>query len=92
MGRLGELTGGTLHSDVIDILANDERAVVLQWTRAQRSARPPLEDREVIVFQLHDGRVVEVWEHPGDLHRDGRFFRLSISCKPPPHDDQIDGR
>src|SRR4051795_9064175 len=59
MGRLGELTGGTLRSEVIDVLANDERAVVLQWTRAQRSARVPLEDREVIVFQLRDGRVIE---------------------------------
>jgi ketosteroid isomerase-like protein len=74
MGRLGELTGGTLRSEVIDVLANDERAVVLQWTRAQRSARPPLEDREVIVFQLRDGRVVEAWEHPGDLHAMDAFF------------------
>ncbi len=74
MGRLAELTGGTLRSDVVDVLANDERAVVIQQTRAERTDRPPLEDREVLVFQLRDGRVVEVWEHPGDLRAMDAFF------------------
>jgi len=74
MGRLAELTGGTLRSEVIDVFANDRRAVVLQLTRAQRDDRPPLHDREVIVYELHDGRVVEVWEHPGDLHAMDTFF------------------
>jgi ketosteroid isomerase-like protein len=74
MGRLAELTSGTLRSDVVDVLANDERAVVIQLTHAQRPDRPPLEDREVIVFQLRDGRVAEVWEHPGDLRQMDAFF------------------
>lgn len=74
MGRLAELTGGTLHSEVIDVLANDQRAVVLQLTRAQRDGRPALHDREVIVYELRDGRVIEVWQHPGDLHAMDAFF------------------
>ena len=74
MGRLAELTGGSLRSEVVDVLANGERAVVLQLTYAQRDGRPALEDREVIVFQLRDGRVIEVWEHPGDVHAMDAFF------------------
>jgi uncharacterized protein len=74
MGRLAELTDGTLRSEVIDVLANDRRTVVLQVTRAQRVDRPALHDREVIVYELRDGRVVEVWEHPGDLLAMDAFF------------------
>jgi ketosteroid isomerase-like protein len=74
MGRLAELTGGTLRSEVVDVLANDRRAVVLQLTHAERGRRPALHDREVIVYEVRDGRVVEVWEHPGDLHAMDAFF------------------
>jgi uncharacterized protein len=74
MGRLAELTGGSLRSEVIDVLANDRRAVVLQVTRGEREGRPPLHDREVIVYDLRHGHVVEVWEHPGDLLAVDAFF------------------
>ena len=29
---------------------------------------------EVIVYDLRDGQVVEVWEHPADLHAMDAFF------------------
>lgn len=74
MGRLAQLTARTLRSEVRDVLANDRRAVVLQRTRAQRDGQPPLDDLEVIVFEIRDGRVVEVWEHPGDLYAMDAFF------------------
>lgn len=74
MGELAQLTGGTLSSEVHDILANDEHAVVLQMTHGRREGRPSLEDREVIVFHLRDGKVAEVWEHPGDLYAMEAFF------------------
>jgi ketosteroid isomerase-like protein len=74
MGRLAELTGGTLRSEVIDVLANDRRAVVLQLTRAERDGRLSLHDREVIVYELRQGRIMEVWEHPGDLRAMDAFF------------------
>lgn len=74
MGRLAELTSGTLRSEVVDVLANDRRAVVIQRTRAQRDDRPELDDRELIEYELRDGRVTEVREHPGDLHAMDRFF------------------
>jgi ketosteroid isomerase-like protein len=74
MGRLAELTGGTLRGEVHDVLASDEHAVVLQTTRAEREGRPLLEDREAIVVHVRNGRVVEVWEHPGDLYAMDAFF------------------
>ena len=74
MGRLAELTAGTLRSEVVDVLANERHAVVLQVTRGEREGRSPLHDREVIVYELRDGRIVEVREHPGDLHAMDAFF------------------
>ncbi len=74
MRRLAELTAGTLRSDLVDVLANDKRAVVLQMTRAEREGRPALNDREVIVFELSGGRITVVREHPGDLHAMDAFF------------------
>jgi hypothetical protein len=74
MGRLAELTGGTLRGEVHDVLASDDHVVVLQTTRGERNGRLPLEDHEAIVVHVRDGRVVEVWEHPGDLYAMDAFF------------------
>jgi ketosteroid isomerase-like protein len=74
MGQLGELTGGTLRSEVVDVLANDRRAVVLQVTRAEREGRTALRDEEVIVYEIDDGRITSVREQPGDLDAMDAFF------------------
>lgn len=74
MGLLADLTSGTLRSQLTDVLANDERAVVLQVTRAEREGHRPLQDDEVIVFEITDGRVKSVIEHPGDLPAMDAFF------------------
>jgi uncharacterized protein len=74
MSRLTELTGGTLRGEVHDVLGSDEHVVVLQTTRGERDGRRPLEDREAIVVHVRGGRVVEVWEHPGDLYAMDAFF------------------
>lgn len=74
MGRLAELTGGTLRGEIHDVLASDDHAVVLQTTRGERDGHGSLVDREAIVLHLRDGKVVEVWEHPGDLHAMDAFF------------------
>jgi ketosteroid isomerase-like protein len=74
MGRLAELTAGTLRGEIHDVLASDEHAAVLQTTRGERQGRAPLADREVLVLHVRDGRVAEVWEHPGDLYAMESFF------------------
>jgi ketosteroid isomerase-like protein len=75
MGELAQLTRGTMSSDVHDVLANDDRAVVLQTTKASREGHPALKDREVIVFEVRKGKITEVWEHPGDLYTMEDFFQ-----------------
>jgi uncharacterized protein (TIGR02246 family) len=58
VGQLIDASGGTLQIELHDVLANDEHAVVLQITRAERAARV-LEDRVVYVFHLRDGKIAE---------------------------------
>ncbi|MEM9036223.1 MAG: nuclear transport factor 2 family protein [Actinomycetota bacterium] len=60
-------TGGGLDLEIRDVLANDERAVVLVTARGERSGRI-LEERQIAVFELaHDSTVSSatfVYEHP----------------------------
>jgi ketosteroid isomerase-like protein len=60
VGQLREASGGTLRIELHDVLANDEHAVALQTTRAEREGRS-LVDRVVYVFHLRDGKIAEAW-------------------------------
>jgi ketosteroid isomerase-like protein len=48
-----------------DILANDDHAVILNTTRATRGGRTLQED-QVIVMHIKDGKISEVWLHFAD--------------------------
>jgi hypothetical protein len=54
-GRAFELTGGTLHLELHDVIANDEHAVALYTARGERAGRR-LEDRTVQVWHIRDGK------------------------------------
>jgi len=43
-----------------DILANDEHAVVLNNTRGTRGGKT-LEQQQVVVMHIRDGKIAEVW-------------------------------
>jgi ketosteroid isomerase-like protein len=43
-----------------DILANDEHTIVLNNTRASRGGQT-LEQRQVVVMHIRDGKIAEVW-------------------------------
>jgi uncharacterized protein (TIGR02246 family) len=58
--QLRKASGGTLRIDLHDVLANDDHAVALQITHAQRDGRS-LADRVVYVFHLREGKIVEAW-------------------------------
>ena len=75
MGSLAELTGGTLRAEVHDVLANEDHVVVLQRTLGEREGIGTLDDFEVTVMHVRDGKVSEVWEHPGDLYAMDAFFK-----------------
>ena len=58
--QLREASAGTLQVELHDVLANDDHAVALQITRAEREGRS-LADRVIYVFHLRDGRISEAW-------------------------------
>ena len=48
-----------------DILANDDHTVVLNKTRASRGGQI-LEQNQVVVMHIKDGKIAEVWLHFSD--------------------------
>lgn len=63
--KIVEQSGGTLRQDIHDVLANDEHAVVMVVARAERQGKK-LDDRQVHVLHLKDGKATEFWNHFGD--------------------------
>ena len=66
-------SGGTIRLEVHDVLANDEHAVSLTSISAEREGRS-YSDVSVQVFHFSDGKVSEVWSHPGDLYANDEFW------------------
>ena len=64
-GRSMEHLQGTLRVVPQDVLANDERGVVVQHTTAQRNGRS-LDDVGVALFTIRNGKAVEVWQFWAD--------------------------
>ena len=62
-------TAGTFQLELHDVLANDQHAVALVEWSAQRDGRA-MHGREVAIFHVRSGRVVEAWfsaEHPDEV-------------------------
>jgi ketosteroid isomerase-like protein len=72
-GRAFELTGGTLHLELHDVIASDEHAVALYTARGERAGRR-LEDRTVQVWHIRDRKAAEVWVYPEDLYVSDEFW------------------
>ncbi len=65
-GRLFQETGGSLKNEVHDLLANDEHAVALVRTSAERNGKR-LEQNVVHVFHINpEGKTTEFWAFPED--------------------------
>jgi len=64
-GRTMEHTQGTFRVSVEEVLVNDQGAVVVQRSSAQRNGKS-LDDRPLQLFHISDGKVVEVWQYWGD--------------------------
>ncbi len=72
--RLYEETGGTVKIDVHDVLANDDHAVGIVLTSAERNGRR-LDQKTVHVFNMtDDGRVSEFWGFTEDTAAANEFF------------------
>jgi ketosteroid isomerase-like protein len=71
--KVVELTGGTFHLDLIDVVANDRHAVALFEGRGERNGRT-LHNPTCLRMRIEDGCVVEVWEFVWDLYDVDAFW------------------
>jgi ketosteroid isomerase-like protein len=65
LAKLPKETGGTYSSELIDVLASDDRAAALYRARGTRHGRT-LELEQVLLFELEGGLVQHVLALPSD--------------------------
>ena len=65
LGKLPRETGGTYGSELIDVLASDDRAAALYRARGMRDGRT-LELEQVLLFRFEDGLVQDVLALPSN--------------------------
>jgi hypothetical protein len=65
LARLPKETGGTYGSELIDVLASDDRAAALYRARGTRHGRT-IELDQVLLFRFEDGLVHHVLALPSD--------------------------
>lgn len=73
LGRLAEMTGGTLKNEPHDVLANDDHAVGLLQFSAARGDRS-LHERAAHIVHLRDRQIAEVWMFWEDQAAVDEFF------------------
>ena len=73
LARTMELTGGTFRAELHDVVANDEHAVALYVTRAEREGRT-LETKNVLVNHMRDGKFTETWALSDDQYAGDEFL------------------
>jgi uncharacterized protein len=71
--RSMELSAGTLRVGVDEILADDDRVVVLTTVSAQRNGRS-WSSPEVHVWRVVDGKAVDFHEFQGDQQSEDEFW------------------
>lgn len=69
-----QFTSGTLKNQIHDVLANDEHATALVNFSATRDDGKSLNQNEVHVFHLSNGKVTEWWSYGEDLAAADAFF------------------
>ncbi len=65
LGKLMSLTGGQVQIEPHDFLANGEHVAGLYNITATREGKT-FSWSHVNVYHVRDGKVAEIWQHPGD--------------------------
>ena len=71
--NVGELTGGTFHLDLVDVIANDRHAIALFEGHGERNGRT-LRNPTCLRMRIEEGQVVELWEFVWDLFHVDEFW------------------
>jgi uncharacterized protein len=72
-GTLVERSGGTFRATLHDVVANDEHAIGLHSSDAERDGRA-VHSPTVLVFHIRDGKLAETWSHHYDQHDFDAFW------------------
>ena len=81
LANLPKLTAGTYGSQLIDVLASDERAAALYRASGERDGRS-LDIDQLLLFTIHDGLVTEVLALPNDPAAFEEFWGCDESVPP----------
>jgi ketosteroid isomerase-like protein len=77
---IGIYSEGTYHNDLHMVFANDDHAVALHRSSAQRSDGRSMDVEAAVRFDFRDGKVAEVWAWPWDIYQEDEFY----GAEPPP--------
>jgi ketosteroid isomerase-like protein len=71
--KAGELTDGTTRLRLHDVIADDELAIgLVYWSSTYRGRA--MEGKEVAIYRIRGGKVVEAWFHAPDGAASDAFF------------------
>jgi len=73
LGQLKARSGGTFKIEVVDVLSEPERAVVLQRETATRNGKT-LDVVVAVDFEIHHGKITEVTVYQADTYRFDEFW------------------
>lgn len=71
--QLQELSGGTFRAEPVEVLVDNERAVVIQRCTAEREGRH-LDVLDAVDYEIHAGRVTEVSVFQSDTYAWDEFW------------------
>ncbi|HWT78066.1 MAG TPA: nuclear transport factor 2 family protein [Candidatus Methylomirabilis sp.] len=73
LGQLKARSGGTFRIEVLDVLSEPERAVVLQRESATRGDKS-LDVIAAVEFEVHHGQITEVTVYQADTYQFDEFW------------------
>lgn len=71
--KLVEIGGGTFKVELHDVLSNGTHTVALATNTGERDGKR-LNDNNVAVYHVSNGKVTEAWFHPGDAYAVDEFW------------------
>ncbi len=73
IGKMSELSGGTLQLQPIELLASDDYAAGYYLMRATRNDNT-LEWNRFNLYRVRDGKIAEAWTHESDQYAVDTFW------------------
>lgn len=72
--QLFDRSAGSFKIELHDVLSGNDHVVGLHTVGAEREGKV-LESREVLVAHVDDGKLSEIWIHPGDQYHVDAFWK-----------------